>query len=182
MFTTGTRWCKTNETGRGVHLVNHMKDIHEVKDNQSLSFNHVRCRGVAARAGSVHLICSMNWKLGCKGGARTHPQQHHPVAQGGLFSKKFRQTTGSPGSPQTMPIVWQSLDNTKRHTMTSMAFHYTPTTTTQPTTCVGGANPPQQPFTIWQPFLTVPVIPPGYSTSLTVWAGLEDPWQANGGA
>ena len=31
-----------------------MKDIHEVKDIQPLSFNHVHCRGVAARARSVH--------------------------------------------------------------------------------------------------------------------------------
>ena len=32
--------------------------IHEVKDNQPLAFSHVCCRGVAARAGSVHLIYS----------------------------------------------------------------------------------------------------------------------------
>ena len=51
------------------------------------------------------------------------------------------------GGPQTMPIVEHSLDNTKRHTMMSMTH---PTTVTQPTSCVGGANPPshnQQPFT-----------------------------------
>ena len=41
---------------------------------EPLSFN--LCRGVAARAGSVHFICSMDWKA-----ARTHP---HPA-----FSKKF---------------------------------------------------------------------------------------------
>ena len=51
-------WRSTN------NLVNHMKDIHGVKGNQPLSFNHVRCRGVAARAGSVHLIYSMDRKLG----------------------------------------------------------------------------------------------------------------------
>ena len=67
----------------------HMKDIHEVKDNQPLTFSHVRCRGVAARAGSVHLIYSMDRKLGSKGGARIHRQQHHPVPQGGPFSNKF---------------------------------------------------------------------------------------------
>ena len=66
-------------------LVNNMKDIHEVKDNLPLSFNHVRCSDVADRAGSVHLIYSMDRKLGRKGGTKTHPQQHHPVPQGGPF-------------------------------------------------------------------------------------------------
>ena len=66
-----------------------MKDIDEVKVTQPSSFNHVRCRGVAARARSVHFIYSMDQKLGRKGEARTHPQQHHPVPQGGSFSKKF---------------------------------------------------------------------------------------------
>ena len=131
-----------------------MKDIHEVKDNQPLSFNHVRCRGVAARAGSVHLIYSMDRKLGRKGGARTHPQQHHPVPQGGLFSKKFPPTTGSPlECPQTMPKIQHSLVNTKRHTWTSITFHHTPTTTTQPTSCVGGASPPPHNQQAWQPLL-----------------------------
>ena len=41
-----------------------MKDIHEVKDTQPCSFKHVRCRGVAAKAGSAYLIYSMNEKLG----------------------------------------------------------------------------------------------------------------------
>ena len=56
-------------------IVNHMKDINEVKDTQPLSFNLVRCSGVAARAGSVHF----------------NGQQHHqdPVPQGSPFSKKF---------------------------------------------------------------------------------------------
>ena len=47
-----------------------------------------------------------------------------------------------------MLIVQHSLVNTKRYTMTSMTFHHTPTTTTQPTSRVDGANPPphnQQP-------------------------------------
>ena len=102
-----------------------LKDIHEVNDNQLLSLSHVRCRGVAARAGSVHLIYSVDQKLGQKGRARTRPQQHHPVPQGGPFSKKFRPTTRS---PQTMPIVQHSLVNIKRHTMMSMTFHHNHTT------------------------------------------------------
>ena len=62
--------------------------------------------------------------------------RHHPVPQGGPFSKKFLPTT-------------KQCQQSKRHTMTSMVFHYTPTTTTQPTSCVGGANLPphnQQPL------------------------------------
>ena len=41
-------------------LVNHIKNVHEAKDNKPLSFNHVRCMGVAARAGCIHLIYSMD--------------------------------------------------------------------------------------------------------------------------
>ena len=63
-----------------------MKDIDEVKDTQPLLSDAL---GVAARVRSVHYIYSMDQKLGWKGGARTHPQQHHPVTQGGPFSKKF---------------------------------------------------------------------------------------------
>ena len=42
--------------------------------------------GVAARAGSVH---SNDRKLGQKGGARTHPNQNHPVTQGRPLSMKI---------------------------------------------------------------------------------------------
>ena len=61
------------------------KDIYEIQDTQPRSFNHACCRGMAAKAGSVHLIYSMDWKLGQKGGARTHPQHHHPLPQGRPF-------------------------------------------------------------------------------------------------
>ena len=37
----------------------------------------------------MHLIYSMDQKLDRYRGARTHPQQHRPVPQGGPFSKKF---------------------------------------------------------------------------------------------
>ena len=43
-----------------VHI-KYMKDIYEVQDFQPHTFNYVHCRGVAAKAGSVHL---MDWKLG----------------------------------------------------------------------------------------------------------------------
>ena len=138
-----------------------MKDIHEIKNNQPLSFNHVRCRGLAA---SVHLVYSMDWKLGWKG---ARPQQHHRV------SKKF-------ASPQTMPIVrWSTPKGTQ----------WRPTT-----------SPPQphNPLPVWMEQVhlhrinlshtkslsssqTVPALPPGSSTSLTGWTGLEGLCQANGG-
>ena len=146
-------------------LGNHMKDIHEVKDNQPLSFNHVRCRGVAARAGSVHL---MDRKL-CR--VRTRPHQHHPVPQGGPFSRKFWPTTRS---PQTMPILEHSLVNTKRMSMTSHHTHFLHGWSKSTYT--------QQLFThSLSSSQTVPVIPPGSSTSLTDWTGLEVLCQANGG-
>ena len=40
-----------------------MKDIHEVKDTQQHSFDHVCSKSVAAEAGSVHLVYSMDRKL-----------------------------------------------------------------------------------------------------------------------
>ena len=77
-----------------------MKDIHEVKDNQLLPFNHVCCRGVAARAGSVQ---TGSWP---EGRARTRPQHHHPVPQGGSFSKKFQPSTGSPPEVHKQYTAW----------------------------------------------------------------------------
>ena len=71
-----------------------MKDIHEVKDN---SFNHVRCRGVAARAGSIQWTGTHNSTI--------------------LFLEDLQEPMKS-----TMSIVQHSLD---RHTKTSMAFHHT---------------------------------------------------------
>ena len=81
------------------------------------------------------------------------------------------------GSPQTMPIVQYSLDNTK---MMSMVFHHNHTIhflrgwsksiTIQSTT-----------FHTLTASQNVPTIPPVYYTSLTDWAGLEGLCQANGG-
>ena len=103
-----------------------MKDIHEVKDNQPLSF---RCRGVAR---SVHLIYLM-------GGARTRPQQHHPVPILQKISTDHRKSANnaySTAQPKgTQGHWWHS---------------------TKPTSSVGGASPPphdQQPFTHWKPLL-----------------------------
>ena len=68
--------------------------------------------GVAAKAGSVYLIYSMDWKLGQKGGARTYQQRHHPVAQGCPSSQRSFTTR----SPQTTSLLQQPIEG---HTMTS---------------------------------------------------------------
>ena len=101
-YTQRDGWRSTNDF---------VKDIHEVKLNQPLSFNHICCRGVAARVGSVHLI---DWKLGRKGGARTHPQWHYSVeAHSPRNSYRppeiHRKSTNNASS---------SLVNTNGHTMT----------------------------------------------------------------
>ena len=67
---------------------NHIKNISEVKDVQPRPFDYLCPRGVAAKAGSVHLMFSKDRKLGRKGGTRPHPQQHHPVPQGPPFLMK----------------------------------------------------------------------------------------------
>ena len=73
-----------------------------------MSIQSCPLQGVAAN-GNVHLI----W---LERGARTHPQHHHPVPQGCPLSKNYW---------LTMPLVKHSLDNTKRHTLTSRTLHNT---------------------------------------------------------
>ena len=58
--------------------------------------------------------------MGRKGGARTHPQQHHAH-----YPRNFYQPPEA-RRKSTMSIVRHSLVNTKWHTMTSMTFHHTP--------------------------------------------------------
>ena len=67
----GVRW--------GIWYLNHIKVISEVHVVWPRPFNCPGLRGVAARAGSVHLISSMDRKPNRKGGARPRPKQHHPV-------------------------------------------------------------------------------------------------------
>ena len=66
--------------------LNHIDMRYIVQDIQSRPFNHVCCRGVAARAESVYLMYSNEWKLDWKG---THPNQNHPVLHGSPFSMKI---------------------------------------------------------------------------------------------
>ena len=87
-----------------------MKDIHEVKDTQPLSFNHVRCRSVAARAGSVHLIYSMDRKWG--------GHTRNSTLKDALTD--HRKPTG------TMPLVQHSLD--KAHNNVNDIPHHNHTT------------------------------------------------------
>ena len=62
-----------------------------VKDNQPLSFSHICCRGVAARAGSVYLIYSMDQKLGQKEGLQEISTDHW---------KEYSTAWSTPSPPQ----------------------------------------------------------------------------------
>ena len=165
-----------------------MKDIHEVKDIQpALSFNHVHCRGMAARVRSVHLICSIDQKLGWKGGGKNTPTAAPSCFSRTAILQEILTNNRKPtGRPQTMPIVQHSLDNTKRHTMTSMTFHHTPTTTTQPAQVDQIHDPPPHNQNLSHTdrlsfSQTVPAIPPGSSTTLTDRTRREGLCQTNGG-
>ena len=75
---------------------------------------------MAARAGSVHLISSMDRKPSRKGGARPRPKQHHPAPQKPSFSIKCRLHGHrmSTGSPQSIPIKTHSFLKARTHTNT----------------------------------------------------------------
>ena len=102
-----------------------MKDIHELKDNQLLSITST----VAARAGCVH-------SMGRKGGARTHPQHHHPVQPilQEISTNPRKSTNNASNTAWSTPKGTRDIDDIPP----------------QPTSCVGGASPPphiQRPFT-----------------------------------
>ena len=73
---------------------------------------------MAARAGSVHLISSMDRKPSRKGGARPRPKQPHPVPQGPPFSIKCLLTTGCPPEAHNQSQLYTQLpqgQNTHKH-------------------------------------------------------------------
>ena len=88
---------------------------------------------MAARAGSVHLISSMDRK----GGARPRPKQPHPLPQGPPFSIKCLLTTGS---PQSIPIKTHSFLKAKTHTNTWRPFCHTAHARAHLISCVGGVT------------------------------------------
>ena len=147
-----------------------MKDIHEVEDTQPLSFNHVHCRGVAARARSVHLIYTQ-WT----GSWAEREGPEHTYNSTILFLKKahssrnidrppevHRKSTYSTAQPEQHQKVHNDVDDIPPH----------PTTTTQPTSCVSEQvhlhtiNNFSHTDSL-SSSQTVPAIPPGSSTSLT---------------
>ena len=95
-----------------------MNDMHEVKGTKPHPFHHVGCRDVAARAGSVYLMYSMDRKLDRKGGGQDTPttapscSSRMPILQE-MLTNHWNPT----GSQQTMPLIQHGLD-TKRHSMT----------------------------------------------------------------
>ena len=99
--------------------------------------NYPCLRGVAAKAGSVHLMFSMIWKPSRKEGARPRPKQHHTVPQGPPFSIKRLLATGS---PQSISIKTHSFLKAKAHTNTSRPFCHTAHTRALLISCVGGVT------------------------------------------
>ena len=92
---------------------------------------------MAARAGSVHLISSMDRKPSRKRGARPRPKQHHTVPQGPPFSIKCLLATGS---SQSIPIKTHSFLKAKTHTNTWRPFCHIAHTRAHLISCVGGVT------------------------------------------
>ena len=148
--------CNTNDMSTN-DLVNHMKDIHEVKITNS-------SHSVTSAAGVWQLEPEV-----CTG--REGPEHIHNNTILFPHSPRNFDRPLEAHRKSMMPIVQHSLVKWR-------PWHST--TTTQPTSCVGGASPPphnQQPFDSLSFSQTVP---PGSSTSLTDWTGLKDLCQANG--
>ena len=85
-------------------------------------------RGVAARAGNVHLIFSIDWKPSRKGGARPRPKKHHPVPQGPSFSIKCRLATGCPPEAHNQSQLKHAASSRPKHTQTLGGHSATPPT------------------------------------------------------
>ena len=96
--------------------------------------------GVAARAGGVHLISSMDRKPSRKGGARPRPKQPHPVPQGPPFSIKCRLATGCPPEAHNQSQLKHSFLKAKTRTNTSRPFCHTAHTRAHLISCVGGVT------------------------------------------
>ena len=140
-----------------------MKDIHEVKDNQPLSFNHVHCRGVAARAESVNTLNGP--EAGQEGKGKNTPTTAPSCSSKRFILQEISTNHRKPTrSPQTMPIIQHSLAhndvddippyNHATHFLRGCSkFTFTQSTTFHTLKA--------------SPSATVPAIPPGSSTSLT---------------
>ena len=83
---------------------------------------------MAARAGSVHLISSMDRKPSRKGGARPRPKQHHTVPQGPPFSIKCLLATGCPPEAHNQSQLKHTAFSRPKHTQTLGGRSATPPT------------------------------------------------------
>ena len=95
---------------------------------------------MAARAGSVHLISSMDRKPSRKGGARPRPKQPHPVPQGPPFSIKCLLTTGCPPEAHNQSQLKHTASSRPKHTQTLGGRSATPPTRAHLISCVGGVT------------------------------------------
>ena len=94
---------------------------------------------MAARAGSVHLISSMDRKPSRKGGGLTTPITAPPCAsKTTIFNQVPIGHRMSTGSPQSIPIKIHSFLKAKTHTNTSRPFCHTAHARAHLISCVGG--------------------------------------------
>ena len=109
---------------------------------------------MAAKAGCVHLILSKDRKLGRKGGARPHSQQHHPrscASRTPFLNQVLAGHRKSTGSPQAIPQKPHSFHKAKMHAIPSRLFHHTAHTRAHLISCMGGATPPPHNYTHFLP-------------------------------
>jgi hypothetical protein len=111
-------------------------DIRWVYVEWPCPFNCIYHRGVAAIAGSVHLMIS---RLGREGEAWPHPKQHHPVPQGPPLSNKYWLATGS---SQAISIKPHSFLKAKTHTTASRPCCHTTRTRAHLISFGVGVTPP----------------------------------------
>ena len=95
---------------------------------------------MAARAGSVHLISSMDRKPSRKGGASPRPKQPHPVPQGPPFSIKCLLTTGCPPEAHNQSQLKHTASSRPKRTNTWRLFCHTAHTRAHLISCVGGVT------------------------------------------
>ena len=102
--------------------------MHEVQDIQPCPLNHVCCRGVAARVGSVHLTMTGSYSY--------RPEERGPdtpktmqccSSRTPILNENLTDHQKPTGSPQTLPLSQHSL-HSKTYTMMSVPFNHTGTT------------------------------------------------------
>ena len=122
---------------------------------------------MAARAGSVHLISSMDRKPSRKGGARPRPKQHHPVPQGPPFSIKCRLATACPPEANNQSQL-KHTEGQNTHKHLEAVLPHCPHKSSPHFLCGRGNNTSSQPHPLQTIVSFRPAVrAPAYSASLT---------------